>query len=49
MDNKKCSKGHEMVIGGNADLVVLNCKDVKQAIWYHEEPVYVIKNGVIIK
>lgn len=42
-------KGHEMVTGGNADLVVLNCKDVKQAIWYHEEPVYVIKNGVIIK
>lgn len=42
-------KGHEMVIGGNADLVVLNCKDVKQAIWYHEEPVHVIKNGVIIK
>lgn len=42
-------KGHEMVTGGNADLVVLNCKDVKQAIWYHEEPVHVIKNGVIIK
>lgn len=42
-------KGHEMVIGGNADLVVLNCKDVKHAIWYHEEPVHVIKNGVIIK
>lgn len=42
-------KGHEMVIGGNADLVVLNCKDVKRAIWYHEEPVHVIKNGVIIK
>ena len=42
-------KGHEMVTGGNADLVVLNCKDVKQAIWYHEEPEYVIKNGEIIK
>lgn len=42
-------KGHEMVTGGNADLVVLNCKDVKQAIWYHEEPMHVIKNGVIIK
>ena len=42
-------KGHEMVTGGNADLVVLNCKDVKQAIWHHEEPVHVIKNGVIIK
>lgn len=42
-------KDHEMVIGGNADLVVLNCKDAKHAIWYHEEPVHVIKNGVIIK
>lgn len=42
-------KGHEMTIGGNADLVVLNQKDVKNAIWYHEEPVHVIKNGVIIK
>lgn len=42
-------KGHEMSVDGNADLVVLNCKDVKHAIWYHEEPVHVIKNGVIIK
>ena len=42
-------KGHELVVGGNADLVVLKEKDVKHAIWYHEEPVYVIKNGGIIK
>lgn len=41
-------KGHELTIGGNADLVVLKEKDVKHAIWYHEEPVKVIKNGKII-
>ena len=42
-------KGHELVTGGNADLVILDKKDVKHAIWYHEEPVNVIKNGIIIK
>lgn len=41
-------KGHELTVGGNADLVVLKEKDVKHAIWYHEEPVKVIKNGKII-
>ena len=42
-------KGHDLIVGGNADIVVLNVKDVKHAIWYHEEPVHVIKNGKVIK
>ena len=41
-------KNHELIVGGNADLVVLQEKDVKHAIWYHEKPLYVIKNGKII-
>ena len=41
-------KGHELSVGGNADLVVLKEKDVKHAIWYHEAPMHVIKNGRII-
>lgn len=39
-------KGHELVAGGNADLVVLDQKDVWHAIWKHTPPVYVIKDGV---
>lgn len=39
-------KGHELVVGGNADLVVLDQKDVWHAIWKHTPPVYVIKDGV---
>lgn len=38
-------EGHELKVGGNADLVVLDQKDVYHAIWYHRAPVYVIKNG----
>ena len=37
--------GHELKVGGNADLVVLDEEDVYHAIWYHRAPVYVIKNG----
>ena len=37
--------GHELIVGGNADLVVLDEEDVYHAIWYHREPVSVIKNG----
>ncbi len=37
--------GHELKIGGNADLVVLDEEDVYHAIWYHRAPLYVIKNG----
>ncbi|MEL7626482.1 MAG: amidohydrolase family protein [Anaerolineaceae bacterium] len=40
--------GHELVVGGNADLVVLDEEDVYHAIWYHRAPVYVIKNGKVI-
>lgn len=40
---------HELKVGNPADLVILNEKDVVHAIWYHEEPIKVIKNGKIIK
>lgn len=38
--------GHVLEVGGTADLVVLNAEDVYHAIWEHEAPVYVIRNGV---
>lgn len=38
-------KGHRLEVGGNADLVVLNAKDVYHAIWEHEAPLYVIRKG----
>ena len=40
---------HELKVGGNADLVITREKDVVHAIWYHEEPINVIKKGKIIK
>lgn len=40
--------GHELKEGGNADLVVLNAASVWEAIWNHEAPKHVIKNGVEI-
>ena len=40
---------HELKVGGNADLVILNQKDIVHAIWYHEEPNVVIKDGKKIK
>ena len=39
-------KGHVLEVGGTADLVVLNAEDVYHAIWEHEAPAYVIRNGV---
>lgn len=39
-------EGHELTVGGNADIVVLDQKDVWHAIWKHTPPVYVIKDGV---
>lgn len=39
-------KGHVLEEGGNADLVVLEAKDVYHAIWDHRPPLYVIKDGV---
>ena len=41
-------ENHELKVGGNADLVVLDQKDVYHAIWYHRAPVYVIRKGVDI-
>jgi cytosine deaminase len=38
-------KGHRLEVGGNADLVVLNAKDVYHAIWEHEAPLHVIRKG----
>ena len=38
-------KGHVLEVGGNADLVVLRAQDVYHAIWEHEAPLYVIKDG----
>ncbi len=32
-------------VGGRADLVVLNAESVWEAIWNHEAPLYVIKDG----
>lgn len=34
--------------GGNADLVILNANSVWEAIWNHEAPLHVIKDGVEI-
>ena len=42
-------QGHVLEPGGNADLVVLKAQDVYHAIWEHEAPVYVIRNGVVVK
>ena len=41
-------KNHELKIGGDADLVVLDQEDVYHAIWYHTAPSHVIKNGIEI-
>lgn len=38
-------KGHKLEEGGNADLVVLNASSVWEALWSHEAPLHVIKNG----
>ena len=38
-------ENHELKVGGNADIVVLDESDVYHAIWYHRAPVYVIKGG----
>ena len=38
--------GHKLVEGGNADLVVLNANSVWEALWSHEAPLHVFKNGV---
>lgn len=42
-------KGHVLEEGGNADLVVLDVDSVWEALRNHEAPIYVIKNGKVIK
>jgi cytosine deaminase len=34
--------------GNNAHLVVLDAKDVKEALWYHKAPLHVISHGNLI-
>jgi len=41
-------KDHAFAEGNPADLVVLNAKSVWEALWSHEAPLYVIRNGVDI-
>ncbi|MCL2695050.1 MAG: amidohydrolase family protein, partial [Clostridiales bacterium] len=41
-------KNHVLEVGGNADLVVLREPDVYHAIWTHQAPAFVIKNGKVI-
>lgn len=38
-------RGHVLEVGGNADLVVLEAKDIYHAIWEHQAPLYVIRSG----
>jgi cytosine deaminase len=42
-------EGHRLEPGGTADLVVLQAKTVWEAIWNHEAPLFVVKNGKVIK
>lgn len=39
---------HRLEVGGNADLVILKQPNIYHAIWQHEAPAYVIKNGIVI-
>lgn len=42
-------QNHRLVAGGTADLVILEAGSVWEAIWNHEAPRYVVKNGKVIK
>ena len=42
-------QNHRLEAGGTADLVVLEAGSVWEAIWNHEAPRYVVKNGKVIK
>lgn len=42
-------EGHKLELGGTADLVVLNAESVWEALWTHEAPIFVVKNGRLIK
>jgi len=40
-------KGHRLTVGNSANLVVLDTGDLREALAYHSEPRYVIRNGSI--
>ncbi len=42
-------EGHKLEVGGKADLVVLEANAVWEAIWNHDAPRFVVKNGKLIK
>lgn len=42
-------EGHKLEVGGKADLVVLEAGSVWEAIWNHDAPRFVVKNGKLIK
>ena len=42
-------KRFELKEGNRANLVVLDVRDIWEAIWHHEEPQYVIKDGCVVK
>lgn len=42
-------QNHRLEAGGTADLVILEAGSVWEAIWNHEAPRYVVKNGKVIK
>ncbi len=42
-------KDYGLKPGARADLVILNASTVYEAIWRHEKPLHVIKNGVVLK
>ena len=43
------TEGHKLEVGGTADLVVLNAESVWEALWTHKAPIFVVKNGRLIK
>jgi cytosine deaminase len=40
-------EGYGLSPGNPANLVVLNARDLREALAYHSEPLYVIRNGVV--
>ncbi len=42
-------KNHILKEGGDADLVILEHKNVYNAIWHHKEPLVVIRGGKVKK
>lgn len=40
-------KDYGLNFGNRADLVILNAEDLREALAYHSEPLYVIRNGTI--